>query len=618
MKKVYLSAALFLFTGILIGQQTNTERVMKNIEPQKRELRSEFNQDRAEGDIIVSDDFANSANWIFHTDANGYQFDWLTSTPTTPTDVVFYMGSMASTTFANGFAFFNGIHLLVNAGTTPFFNQDVLLEYGSSINCTGLPGVILEFEQRYRAFNSDSCFVQATNDNWATYEEWYINGDAEGNGPTLQETEVLNISSVAGNEANVKIRFRWKGGDDQDFGAGYGWGIDDFAVREAWNYETALLNPTFRMGSGANVSGYARGLDYHMVALSQVHEIEFAAELQNNGGMVQTGSNLSVDITGQETANVTSTNVDIAVGATDSIVVGPTFTPSMGVGTYNMEFNANQTNPDHDPSNNTYTNSFQVTEYIYGRDNGAMTGSISNTTSNTGLELTIGNSMEFFGDAVAGKMEIVITDESTNEGQTIYGRIFLYDDNANEFNEIAVTEEYEIQSTDLGNAISIPIVDGPISFTAGQEVLVTAAHYGGNPEVEFGMAQPVEESTVFGYTGDGSFFRLLSPNAIMVRLDLRDFTSVDETEANSISVSQNVPNPFNDNSKITYSLNETSNVSLEIVDVTGKVVATYAEGIKPAGEYSINISGDKLSNGVYFYTFRAGEYSATKRMVVSK
>lgn len=93
---------------------------------------------------------------------------------------------------------------------------------------------------------------------------------------------------------------------------------------------------------------------------------------------------------------------------------------------------------------------------------------------------------------------------------------------------------------------------------------------------------------------------------------------IDENQANNIRVGQNVPNPFNDNTYISYELVEGANVTLEIFDVTGKKVQTINEGRKFAGSHNIQFNGGNLQAGVYFYTLTAGETRVTKRMTLVK
>lgn len=88
---------------------------------------------------------------------------------------------------------------------------------------------------------------------------------------------------------------------------------------------------------------------------------------------------------------------------------------------------------------------------------------------------------------------------------------------------------------------------------------------------------------------------------------------------NGARLGQNVPNPATNNTTVAYALeNNTNNVSLMIFDVTGKLVATYNEGNKAAGTYSVLVETANLENGTYFYALTAGKGRIAKKMTVSK
>ncbi len=92
--------------------------------------------------------------------------------------------------------------------------------------------------------------------------------------------------------------------------------------------------------------------------------------------------------------------------------------------------------------------------------------------------------------------------------------------------------------------------------------------------------------------------------------------SISQNAKNELSVSQNMPNPFSGNSTINYSLNEKSEVSLEVFDVTGSKVMELNEGVKTAGNHSIHINASSLNAGVYYYSVIAGDNRITKKMIV--
>lgn len=78
------------------------------------------------------------------------------------------------------------------------------------------------------------------------------------------------------------------------------------------------------------------------------------------------------------------------------------------------------------------------------------------------------------------------------------------------------------------------------------------------------------------------------------------------------------PNPSRGQTIIKYQLPKASNVQLLVYNVAGQLVKTLSEGQKPAGYHQVKVSDNTLSNGIYFYKLNAGEFSATRKLVVLK
>ena len=90
----------------------------------------------------------------------------------------------------------------------------------------------------------------------------------------------------------------------------------------------------------------------------------------------------------------------------------------------------------------------------------------------------------------------------------------------------------------------------------------------------------------------------------------------------------NYPNPFNPETWIPYQLGRPSEVVLTIYDTNGQKVRTLDVGHQPSGVYESleraaywdgrNEMGETVANGVYFCTLNAGNFSATRKMMVGK
>ena len=90
----------------------------------------------------------------------------------------------------------------------------------------------------------------------------------------------------------------------------------------------------------------------------------------------------------------------------------------------------------------------------------------------------------------------------------------------------------------------------------------------------------------------------------------------------------NYPNPFNPETWIPYQLATSANVRIGIYTADGKLIRTLDLGLQSVGMYhqrsqaaywdGRNAQGEPVASGVYFYTFSAGKFSATRKMLILK
>ena len=113
---------------------------------------------------------------------------------------------------------------------------------------------------------------------------------------------------------------------------------------------------------------------------------------------------------------------------------------------------------------------------------------------------------------------------------------------------------------------------------------------------------------------------------------LRYFSAHVDTAASRIpeatSLLPNYPNPFNPETWIPYQLTKPVDVTLTIYAADGVVVRTLALGHQAAGMYhnksraaywdGRNEQGEPVASGVYFYTLTAGDFTATRKMLIRK
>lgn len=141
-------------------------------------------------------------------------------------------------------------------------------------------------------------------------------------------------------------------------------------------------------------------------------------------------------------------------------------------------------------------------------------------------------------------------------------------------------------------------------------------------------------SNLYTYAGAGSFFTAVTykgafdPSVMggqdwlrgWTTLDLSgylvDYTSIEENNVvNNIIV---YPNPAQTSTNIAYVLNENSDVTIEIFDMSGKLVSTMNRPNQNAGNHNINISVENMTSGMYFVNLTAGTYSHNFKLSVVK
>lgn len=271
---------------------------------------------------------------------------------------------------------------------------------------------------------------------------------------------------------------------------------------------------TAAWGRTAPTAFFPSGLDYGYWAINQVTPLTFSGMTMNLGDVIQTGAKLNVEVSGPESFSSTSLTVDLAVGASDSLVATETFTPTE-IGEHTVTYWVDGANPEEVTDNDTLVQSFQVTETEFGRDNGIMTGGITAIAGSEESIMSIGNLMEIYADDEMSSIRVQITDDPDNVDEFIYGECWLWDDGSSSFILLNITEDHLITTEENGGMIDLAF-SFPISVSAGDLLLLTAGHYGGDSPPGFGWAQDAEMSTVLGFV-DGFLFALFDPNTIMVR-----------------------------------------------------------------------------------------------------
>jgi hypothetical protein len=168
-----------------------------------------------------------------------------------------------------------------------------------------------------------------------------------------------------------------------------------------------------------------------------------------------------------------------------------------------------------------------------------------------------------------------------------------------------------------------------------------------------GMSGSLVSRTQYGYwgvdlvnlpepwvVGDALTIQVVGPNSASATAHVQDgdMQLVDEIELQARSVGTdaapawrnlllaNYPNPFNPETWIPFELSQAADTTILIHDSRGMLVRRLDLGYMVAGQYATkdtapywdgrNDRGEPVASGLYFYTLRAGNYAAGRRMIL--
>jgi hypothetical protein len=167
----------------------------------------------------------------------------------------------------------------------------------------------------------------------------------------------------------------------------------------------------------------------------------------------------------------------------------------------------------------------------------------------------------------------------------------------------------------------LPFIGGPFYTDADKSYYIAIRCFGQSTTSNINLLsdlslenlQPIGTTALFITAWGG-----VASASPLLRLNVDVPVSVAELSNDQISVSQNRPNPATNNTTITFTNGQKSNVSIEITDVTGKVVFAQDLGVKNPGQHSIDLELSTFEAGMYFYSLNTNTSKVTKMMSVIK
>jgi hypothetical protein len=553
---------------------------------------------------------------------------------------------MRSTSAANGsLCLFLDLY---NDGKDPRTDLDNSITF-PPIDCSSRSSVIVSYETCFMCYNDNTYWqmlLEVSTDNWVHSAQYDVSFGVKHKGrpnnttpgkPAIYEA---NISDVAAGAPNVQFRFTWRNTSL------YFWQIDDFQLKEAWNNDLQMRFAQMEWNDNDDAIVHS---PMFMIPKSQLAGggayTNFKSAAINFGEFDQEEAYFSVDIVknSQSVFHQEGAKKDINTLITDTTLIEASYAP-VDFGHYKVTYAYNQKQAEQTPENNMKEVYFNVTDSVYSNADNTAEESFNwgieayGTDGLPNLGHLVGSVYNIYGDCEVSSISAFITGGKA-DGLIDFGfRLFLVPTEGDDLTpiDLLTTSTMVYDSTMIGKWITMALdKDGESEFLkAGDKVYACIEYSNQNTDIISKRYQNLQ-------IGADYSFRLLDPCSvargddyaawtttgypggrnIMVRLNINDHSNLtDGVEAapSAAAVGQNFPNPFARTTDISYELANDSDVMILVRDLTGRVVMDINKGFQPTGKHSIQLDASGLEAGIYLYTLKAGSFTETRRMTVSK
>ena len=445
MKKIYTLASAFVVSFGLTAQiqQTNLEVQSESL-IQKTTPTFENNTTNQKAPApeaittIWSDDFSTTTNWNYAGGAN--EWDIVTQLSSSLTGQGF--DAAINSTSGGNFAFIDS-DAQGAAGS-----QDAFVTYTNTIDCSTYPDIRLTFETYFRQY-VETREVQISVDggaNWTIYPVLTQFG-TNTSSPNAY-TETVNISAVAGGQANVMVRFHYVGA--------YDWFccVDDVMIVTAPENDLSLDQEYYNGYADSTNTLYYQKVPQRHAALDT---LSFGGAYKNLGVNDQPNAMVTVDVQfgGSSVYNNSSAAMNSVSGVSDSSDITTPFMPTSTLGVYDVSFYVSSDSVDQNTTNDTISDSFEVTANEYARDNGIVTsGNWYTVTSDWEMLNLFRIAAADTAVAISVRFPVFSSGRGLAEGDAL--SYYLYAD-ADLENPIAKNEFHIVTAAEVDTWITLPL-----------------------------------------------------------------------------------------------------------------------------------------------------------------
>ena len=561
--------------------------------------------------VIWSEDFANGIPTTWSNSGAPSLAIWEYRGPSTnPNELVGSRGSclpngnvgeaITSSTASNGFVIFDSNYwdnnlnpcTVDNFGTGQAPGPHLSYLTTPSIDLTGFPSAVLEFEQYIRYYLGNTRVeISIANGPW---EVLYTN--VLDQGITTQNTQTIRmpLPATAGNQSNVKLRFVYDG-------LYYFWQIDDVRILQGFENDLIIENSSygdFDLNNPNHNTGFEM-MEYTQYPSAFAPLVHLESNVFNLGTNIQTNVALNGRLINDNSgALIFESNslilADLAPGA-DSVLVAGEFQIDPTVSHYSAYFNSLQTETDENIFNQIEWLQFDVTPVTYARDENNL-GSMflpSEAYADAPFEMGAVYLLPSSGQQLHSVS--VAIGEGTTLPSSVYATVFTFSLSSGIGAALATTPDFAITEADInpfgGASMKVLSFDTPVNLSQGLYLVAV-----GSPNSAFeaviglsGKSEDLSAWVRFNKSNTDLFYLTRPP---MIRMNFGPVSNI--TEQSFGQVFQIYPNPANESLSIL--LNEKESAFIEIFDQTGRRVHSQKSSTEVL---NIEMNVSEFSAGIY-------------------
>ena len=473
-----------------------------------------------------------------------------------------------------------------------------------AIDLSLYPAVSLEFEHLFRynnlgtgSFTPPTVYISSDSINWTSY---LVNNNIANNTQSSNpEITSMNISSVAGNQSTVYIKFGW-------VARCYYWMLDDIKIVETDPNRLEISDMTY----GGWWIGYQStgdiGIDYTFNPMSQVSASPYRVEaiVRNNGASSQSTTRLNVNIDeGGSSAFTAFSNPLVSnVNSIDTLAAKVDFSPT-NYGYHNVQVWATS---DSFPSTDTLTKGTVVTDTVYGVDydwnsDGANAGGGFYLGRYCGGQV-LANAFDIYTNTTLTSISFHVNDKSVVGAEL---NVELYETNGQVWLE--ESDSYTLTASDIGSWVTLPLLT-PYPLFAGTSYMasVRGSQHPTDTSLISSTTNPNTSRYLQDNCGSGTWYTV--SKALLIRMNFGGLSSVvNQDKKFNFDI---YPNPSSGEINIISS--NTDMLNIELVNTLGQVV--YVENDILLDSKRLDL--EHLDSGIYILRIKNSKTIFSRKFII--